>query len=135
MKMKAILISTLIFLFPAALLAQNVMYMDESGNIHFVHSLQQVPKEYRHQLVDPNANMPTDKKEYTKMLKAMKKEKAKKAKEKKKQEKLTLKKEKQLQRKNRRKKKKELKIASAKQKEQESSRAQPKVIGKEPESE
>lgn len=42
--------------------AQQVRYMDSSGNIHFVDSLKQVPPRYREQVVPPTPTPVLDKK-------------------------------------------------------------------------
>lgn len=38
---------------PSACLAESLMFMDESGNIHFVSSLNQIPEKYKSQVVKP----------------------------------------------------------------------------------
>ena len=60
-------------------LAQRLMYLDKSGNIHFVDSLAEVPNEYREQLVTPTPG-PKTMKEYKKLTREIQKSKREKLK-------------------------------------------------------
>lgn len=49
----SLVVITVVVLFAADVSAQQYRYMDSSGNIHFVDSLGDVPRQYREQLVPP----------------------------------------------------------------------------------
>jgi hypothetical protein len=60
-----------------AVAAQGMNYVDEAGNIYFVDSIDQVPQQYRSQLVPPKPTLPPGSKvarEYENQLKRQQKE-------------------------------------------------------------
>ena len=131
MKAKFVFSLAVLVLFPLTAIAQSIMYMDEAGNLHFVHSVTQVPEQYIEQVVHTEDTGPTTKKEYQKMLKEFKKKQAKKEKELKRKQKARLQKQKAQAKLRKKKQKKYLKVKKDKERELNNIKAEPKVIGKE----
>ncbi len=102
-------------LYPFNCFAQQMMYIDESGNIIHVDSIDQVPMPYRHQFDNPRDFPPMDEKARKKLIKEL--EKAKKKREK---EELKLKKEQE--REKKRKEKELLKLKKEAEKEAKKNR-------------
>lgn len=93
--------------------SDGLMYMDESGNIHFAEGVSQIPKKYVGQVVKPspvNLDPKQYKKEYAKKMKAIQK---KEAFEKKKKERLKLIQKKKQERANKSKKREAMKRKKA----------------------
>ena len=92
--------------------AQGVNYIDESGNIMFADSIEQVPAKFRPQLIKPTPG-PRDKKEYKKQMEEYKKRMVEEEKEKKAAEKLAEKERRQKEKEQQRQAKKLKKETSA----------------------
>ncbi|MBX7139113.1 MAG: hypothetical protein K1X83_14155 [Oligoflexia bacterium] len=90
----------ILLMLPVTCWAESIMFMDDSGNIFFVDSIDQVPVKYRDQLKEPlKKPAEVDKKDvkrYEKELKKLQKEKEKEEKKRERDAKLAQKREEQL---------------------------------------
>lgn len=83
---KALNILILLSLLSAPAMADSIMFMDDSGNIHFVSSVSQIPEKYRPQVVkEPEVKMSPKEYEAQQKKLAREAEKAKKLAEKQKE--------------------------------------------------